>query len=242
MVRAINSFIPQKGSYLEPFLGAGRIMMYIRAERRYGSDANPHIIRLLQEIQKGWEPPETLSQKQHEKWKFWAKRGKVHPMTGFAGFGCSFGGDFFHTLVKYPEGRNGNPAREARNSLLKQKKHLLNVNIRLKDYRDYLCVDDWPELRIPDVVFCDPPYEGTSWGWDNKYKFDSKEFWEWAVQWSEETTVLVSEYNCPVPEAIKVWERTLAPQLRKREKNYKKVEKLFLLSPHTRKRVGFGLL
>ena len=49
------------------------------------------------------------------------------------------------------------------------------------------------EIKEGSVVYCDPPYLGTT-----GYKtggFDHERFWEWAEAVSEHSTVFVSEYS-----------------------------------------------
>ena len=52
------------------------------------------------------------------------------------------------------------------------------------------------------VVYCDPPYEGTT-----GYKtgaFDHTEFWAWCRKTAERNSLFVSEYNAPT-DFVCVW-------------------------------------
>lgn len=64
---------------------------------------------------------------------------------------------------------------------LKRFHHLEISNISYKDYK----------YRQGDVVYCDPPYEGTE-GY-NKQKFNFKEFYDWAI--SRPYQIWFSSYN-----------------------------------------------
>lgn len=78
-----------------------------------------------------------------------------------------------------------------------------------------------------DVVYCDPPYEGTK-----EYKdgnFPHEQFWDTAQRWAElGADVFVSEYNAPVGwEAI--WEKPLRSSVRLGSENrHVALEKLFV--------------
>lgn len=56
---------------------------------------------------------------------------------------------------------------------------------------------DFKSLDIPEnaLVYCDPPYAGTSKY--NGVNFDSAKFWEWAREVSKQNLLAVSEYKAP---------------------------------------------
>lgn len=78
-----------------------------------------------------------------------------------------------------------------------------------------------------DVIYCDPPYEGTT-----EYKdgdFPHEQFWKIAQRWAESgAKVFVSEYNAPVGwEAI--WEKPLRSGVSvKAAERHVALEKLFV--------------
>lgn len=55
---------------------------------------------------------------------------------------------------------------------------------------------DYKQLKIPlnSVVYCDPPYRGTTYKY--KIKFNYEEFYEWIS--SIDAPVFVSEYSLPL--------------------------------------------
>jgi hypothetical protein len=74
--------------------------------------------------------------------------------------------------------------------------------------------------------------------------------WRLAAEWAKKSTVLVSEYKCPVPGATILWEKTLAPGLRfgtggdgrNSGSKRKKRERLYCLTPKSFSLVGLGIL
>ncbi len=79
-------------AWVEPFCG-GLWVTYLASGTRLASDANKALITLYSHMQKGWVPPEVLSEDRYQEIK--AKKDDADPLTAFAGFGCSFGGKWF---------------------------------------------------------------------------------------------------------------------------------------------------
>jgi site-specific DNA-adenine methylase len=241
----IQSCIRSKNDiYWEPFFGAGRIMERIHGCRRYGSDTNRFVVHLIRAIQSGWQPPDKVNEKDHE---FYLTKSREEPnsddpMIAFVGHGCCFSGVFFGGFARNQRGVSTNKfAIAARTSLLKQRPLLADVELLIRDYRKGF----WhPEQ--PTVIYCDPPYAGTSAvGSDRqtKTKFDSVKFWEWCQKQHENgSTVLVSEYTCPLPNAQIIWQQTYEKSLRSSDGVRQKVERLFCLGDRRAisERVGFG--
>ena len=85
------------------------------------------------------------------------------------------------------------------------------------------------ELELPpnSIVYCDPPYEGTT-----KYAndFDHNLFWNWVRNISKQGhTVYVSEYNAPNDFEC-VWQKEIVSSLTQDTGSKKVVEKLFKFS------------
>ena len=77
---------------------------------------------------------------------------------------------------------------------LEQKSHL-PITIVRKSYEDY-------EFREGDVVYCDPPYQGTGAAYNKG--FDHDKFWEWVR--TRNYPVYVSEYNAP-DDFVSIWSK-----------------------------------
>jgi DNA adenine methylase len=235
LARIITHHVPAGGMYWEPFVGAGGVMQRVNNCRRYGSDLDRHIINLLTAVQDGWQPPRRLDQEEHRYWRS-VRDNSNSPMVAFAGYGCSFGGDFLGGYARDAIG--GNYAEKARTTLLHQRPFLRGVNLRQRDYREGFWL---PEP--PDVIYCDPPYAGTSAvgtpsAGGRARPFDSAEFWRWATRQTEASIVLVSEYTCPLLGVRQVWQRDLPTSLRMTGAD-RRTERLFCLNPEVR--IGLGV-
>jgi DNA adenine methylase len=95
---------------------------------------------------------------------------------------------------------------------------------RLRGVKFFCCSYD--ELDIPDgsLIYCDPPYEGTT-GYTNP--FDHTKFWEWVRVKSEINDVFVSEYSAPDDFEV-LWEREISSFVRRND-NSTRHERLFRL-------------
>ena len=114
-------------------------------------------------------------------------------------------------------GRVEHYQKEQINNILKQ-------SIKISDIVFKCCSYDALDIPANSVIYCDPPYNGTT-----KYKdsFDSDAFWQWCRDKAKEGhTVYVSEYNAP--EDFKcIWEKQINSNLGGRSKVAK--EKLFTI-------------
>lgn len=175
------------------------------------------MIDLLNGVKNGWIPPDFVSE---EEYKYIKNHKDKNPiLTGFIGFGCSFGGKWFAGYAKNQTNRNY--ALEAKNSLLADMATLIEAEFTCQDYRDV-------ELPEGCVVYCDPPYENTT-GY-NHQKFDSESFWEYAREISKTHLVYISEQSAPA-DFISIWEKPVTRTLDVNKQNYfKAVEKLFVHS------------
>ena len=211
-------------NWVEPFVGGANMIDKVDGER-IGADFNEYLIDFFNELKKGWTPPKHVTKEEY----YAIKENKEDDtkMTLWAGICCSYGGKWFGGYADdYPESRrlkNGNLPnyqKESRNSVLKQSENLKGVKFVHSSYQDL-------EIPLNSLIYCDPPYEGTT-----KYKdgFKHAEFWEWCRTKSKEGhKVFISEYNAPADfECVK--EVSTNTQLSKG--NIKKTEKLFIYNPN----------
>ena len=90
----------------------------------------------------------------------------------------------------------------------------------------FIC-DSYENLDfINALIYCDPPYQGTS-----GYKtgaFDHDRFFEWCRQQAKKNIVFVSEYNAP-DDFIEVWRDEVKTNFASQRKaaTHNAVEKLF---------------
>lgn len=179
----INRFIGDK-DYYEPFCGACWVTTKIKAENRFCSDKNEYLIAMWKALQKGWEPPDSISKEEYHQIK--NNENELKHLKGFAGFGCSFSGKWFGSYAKDNTGRNY--CLNAKNSLFKKMKSLKDVKFSYKDYK---------KLNTKNaIIYCDPPYENTNQPY-GLGKFDTKQFWEVMREWSKDNIVFVSSYEAP---------------------------------------------
>lgn len=169
-------------------------------------------------LQDGWTPPTELTGEEYIHIK--DNQDEQPHLTGFVGFGCSFAGKWFGGYAKDSSGRNY--CLNAHNSILKKVENGL-----LKD-SEFICCD-YKELK-PDnmIIYCDPPYKGTT-QYDKNIvgEFDSDEFWDTMRKWSENNTVLISEYDAPEDFEI-VWQKEVKLDIRdKNNEKQQRIEKLF---------------
>ena len=141
--------------YIEPFVGGGSILCELAP--MFGEclacDNQQDLILLWQALKDGWIPPSVLSQAQYDE----LKQSLPSALRGFAGFPCSFGGKWFGGLAKggFAKGEPRNHIDEGKRNCLKQSTKISNVNFVCCDYRQI-------EPDPGNVIYCDPPYMGTT--------------------------------------------------------------------------------
>ena len=96
-------------------------------------------------LQDGWRPPNIVTKDEY----YYIKEHKDEnpALTGFVGFGCSFGGKWFGGFATNKRGDSY--CSQARNTLIKDFEGVKNAIFTCLDYRDVIIPDDV-------VVYCDP--------------------------------------------------------------------------------------
>lgn len=202
--------------YVEPFVGGANMIDKIQHPLKLGADSNKYLIALLKYVQDNNQLPAFISKEEYIKVKN-DKDNYPDWYVGYVGFICSYNGCFFSSYAGITNIKNGgqrNYIREKRNNLLKQD---------LKDITLKCCSYDQLDIPEHSVIYCDPPYQGTT-----KYKdsFDSNKFWDWCrLKVSERHKVYISEYNAP-DEFVCIWKKDLLSNLSRATK--KSTEKLFI--------------
>jgi DNA adenine methylase len=202
--------------YVEPFLGGGNSFECV-SNPRLGSDVNHYVVAYLEALSNGWLPPRVVSEDLYRCVK--ANKDFFKPeITAYVGIDLSFGSVWFSGYRRDKVGKR-DYSIEAYNGAVKQAPKLIGATFKSIPYN---------ELEIPDgsIVYCDPPYEGTS---GYKVDFDHRAFWQWAAELSKRCIVFVSEYNAP-PEWECVWQQEQLTQMDNMRMKHKRVtEKLFKL-------------
>jgi DNA adenine methylase len=211
--------------WVEPFVGGANMICEVKgAKRRIGNDQNQYVIRMFQALQKGWIPPDEISEERYQQLKRNSKNfiEDEAAIRGFVGVGCSYSGKWFGGYARGNDNK-GNPRNyclESRNNVLNQVPKIANVEFFGGDYKSF---------PIPEhsIIYCDPPYQDTT-----KYNtdFNHKEFWEWCnEQINKGHKVFVSEYNAPDDWEC-IWSKQVNNSLTKETGSKKGIEKLFTKS------------
>lgn len=178
------------------------------------NDKHEYLIEMLKGVQNGYELPEQISEEEYKYIRLHKDEDKV--LTGFVGFGCSFGGKFFGGYARNKE--QTNYALQSKKSLLKDMVQLPNAEFTCLDYRDV-------EIPNGSIVYADPPYANTTTY--QGQKFDSEAFWEYIRQISKHNQVFISEQTAP-DDFECIWEKPFTRTLdRNKDNQFKVVEKLF---------------
>jgi DNA adenine methylase len=226
--------------FLDCFVGVGGVLLPMTAALAgtsitpMGSDIDPHLMRLWDEVvQKGWEIP-PLTRKEFESLK--ETRQVRSPLHLVVGHSTGFQRKYFSRNWK--SGRDGEMQgylASARKRLVRAQEMLADKKIILqtRDYRDYTktLMEESPAFSV--IVYADPPYRElvTRSNLTRHFtEFDSKEFWNTMRVWSSRQFVFVSEYSAP-PDFVEIWSSkrtnhtcTGASKL----VSYTRVEKLFI--------------
>ena len=178
------------------------------------NDNHKYLIALYKGLQNGYQLPDDISEEEYQYVRSHKEDDAV--LTGFVGFGSSFGGKWFGG---YGRSKGRSHAQESKKALLRDMRVLQGVNFICSDYRD---------VDLPDgcVIYADPPYNNTT-GYGNQ-KFDSEEFWEFARHTSENHLIFISEQSAP-DDFIPIWEKPFTRTLDVNKNNqFKVTEKLFI--------------
>lgn len=179
-------------TYWEPFVGGCGSFEVIAPEfsRAVGSDLHEDLILMWSAVSKGWGPPQVVSPERYRE----LREESPSAERGFVGFGGSFSGKWFGGYAKGGFQANGEP----RNHQAESARNVLKTRDKLSELDVTFLLAGYGEITPApgDVVYCDPPYRGTS-----EYKdsgFDSDRFYAWAEGLATSGVhVFVSEYEAP---------------------------------------------
>lgn len=181
--------------YWEPFVGSAAFLVHVPTTlTRSANDKNPFLVAMHEAVRDGWTPPTEITEEQY-------KHIKQHPsqypmgLVGFVSIGCSFGAKMWGG---YARGKNAKGV--ARNYAAESVREVAATVDGLKGVTLYNL--DYQELPIPDgaLVYCDPPYAGTTDYGD--YKASVGDFWRWCDSLIKRNCqVFVSGYRSNKPSA-----------------------------------------
>lgn len=203
--------------YVEPFVGGFNIIDKVDG-KRIANDTHYYLIKLFQSVRDGWQPPDFISYEQYQDIRN-NKDKYSDNLVGFVGFGCSYSGKWWGGYARGND-NNGIPrnyCKESKKNILSQYQGLQGIEIHNVNYL---------ELEIPpnSIIYCDPPYAGTT---GYKDKFDHELFWRWCEDMVRVGhTVFVSEYSAP-DGWVSVWEKEVHNTLVQDTGSKSGIEKLF---------------
>ena len=205
--------------YVEPFVGGANMIDKVDGNR-IGADSNRYLIALLKhcEKQKSHDLPSRIYEDDYNDIK--NNSGNYSDfIVGHIGFNASFGSKWFGGYARPRKGSGYD------RDLICGKNSLIRKMKMVKGVLFYLCA--YSELEIPSdsIIYCDPPYQGTT---GYKDKFNHEEFWQWCREKAKEGhKVFISEYNAP-DDFKCVWQQELNVSVAKSGKHKKATEKLFV--------------
>lgn len=208
--------------YVEPFAGGMNAICEVQGNR-IANDVHYYLVEMWKALTGGWAPKKYT----REEYKHIRENKDKHPPheVGWVGFNCSYSGKWFGGYAGQTKTKIGTSRDYQEEALRNVKKQLSTMQGVLLQNKPY------DELQLPpnSIVYCDPPYEGTT-----KYanEFDHAYFWDWVRATSRQGhTVFVSEYNAP-DDFECVWQKEAKSSLSANGKiggNKNSVEKLFKL-------------
>ena len=214
IAEVLNSAIDKDTPFVSLFCGSCTIESKVQADVKILNDKHPYLIAMWQALQNGWMPPDVVTKEEYYRVK--ANMDENPALTGFIGFGCSFGGKWWGGYAK--DKRGDDYCGQAKRGLLKDLVGIQSATFTCLDYHD---------VEIPDgaVVYCDPPYVNTT-GY-TVGQFDTNEFWDYMRQLSKRYDVYISEESAP-DDFECIWSKEKIRTLEKSDNVGRvKVEKLF---------------
>jgi DNA adenine methylase len=204
--------------YVEPFVGGCNMIDKVSGNR-IGADVHEYLIAMWQAVSVGWLPPYKFTEEDYKQVKL--ALDNKNPMTAYAGFSLSYAGKWFGGWCRgvTSKGVSRDYVDESYRASIRDFPKLVGVQF-------HCCTYDALEFPSNSIIYCDPPYKGTT-----KYKddFNHDKFYAWCREKRKEGhTVFVSEYWMP-DDFTCVWQKEVNSSLTKDTGSKKAVEKLFTL-------------
>ena len=202
--------------WVEPFVGGANMIDKVPDSfERIGYDLNNHVIHALIDIRDNAEGlPELFTAEDR---KYWRDQ-KPQPLKSWACIVTSFGSDLKGGYAREKGSDETTFCGYGKRNALKQSPKIQNVQ--------FIC-DSYENLSFENtLIYCDPPYAGTS-----GYKtgaFDHDKFFNWCREQSRNNVVFVSEYNAP-DDFECVWQGEIKTNFASQRKvaTHNAIEKLF---------------
>lgn len=217
--------------YVEPFAGGMNMMDKVNHPKRIAGDSNNYLIAMWRwMVEKDYDFPKKITKEDYAQYRELFNtlnksktRGNgdtsIEAFIGWIGLMASVNGKFYQGSYcnTHPEKRDY--VKEHINNVLAQKDKLKGVVFKCGSY---------DEIDIPEnsVIYCDPPYAGTT-NYKASKGVDHGAFFEWCRdKTAQGNDVLISEYTAP-NDFIPVWKMQLTTSLCPTN-THKSIEKLFV--------------
>src|ERR1035437_797737 len=143
----INQSINQSPTFVSLFCGTCSIESKVNTKNKILNDKHEYLIEMFKGVQKGYDLQNYISKEEYKRIRENKDADKI--LSGFVGFGCSFGGKWFGGYAQNKT--ETNYTDQSKRSLLKDMNGLWEAEFLCKDYRD---------VEIPEgaIIYCDPPY------------------------------------------------------------------------------------
>ena len=161
----------------------------IKCETRIGNDIHKELIAMWNKLQNGWIPPSHITEEEYISVRDNKERYPDY-YVGYVGFHATFGAKYFGGYTRGFKADGVTPrdqSNEAYRNTMKQVQNIKDIIFTRGDYREYKIKNS--------VIYCDPPYQGTT-----EYKtvfFDYDNFWNWCREMSKDNWIFISEYSAP---------------------------------------------
>ena len=206
--------------WVEPFVGGANMIDKVPDSfERVGYDLNDHVIHALIDIRDNVDSlPDSVGEEEYKIYKGLPPQN----ITSWVRFACSFGGKFENGYARdFRRSVEGvNFSGVGKRNALKQSPKIQGV--------DFIC-DSYENLSPNNcLIYCDPPYAGTT-----GYKtgaFDHDKFFAWCREQAKNNIVFVSEYNAP-DDFIEVWQGGVQSSVNNKYGARFAIEKLFKVNP-----------
>lgn len=216
-----NEITNETKGYLEPFVGGANVIDKIKCRNKIGCDINKYLISLLRVVR---DNPQLLPKTITESMYYNVKNHKEQYddwYVGLVGFCATYGSKWFGGYARGTKSDGATKrdmANEAIRNLLKQSNSLKGCKFKCLSYLDI------PKNLSGYVIYCDPPYRGTT-GYKDGINY--KQFYKWCREMSKRNTVFVSEYDMP-DDFVCVCEVRHKTTLKVKE-HEKRIERLFVV-------------
>lgn len=206
-------------TWIEPFVGGANMIDKVPKEfKKVGYDINPHLISALIDIRDNVDIlPDELSEDNYKL----IKGTEVKSINSWLRFVCSFGGKFDNGYAREKGSDDTTFCGYGKRNALKQSPNIQNV--------DFLC-DSFENLSFENsLIYCDPPYKGTSSYKTNPFPYEK--FYEWCKEMkSKGNLIFISEYEMP-SEFKEIWQGEIKTNFASTRKKatHNAIEKLFTL-------------